>query len=168
MAVWNKFNLGEWEGKAGEPAVKTRDFTWQISPRSTTRCGKPPSTGCKEHAKDDEPFFMYLNFMKVHNPNFPSPDWKGKSPGRQPYLDSLMELDDNTGQVVQAIRDLGIAENTLVIWTTDNGAWVDAWPDAGYTPFRGEKGSVLSKAASACRPSPGGPARSSPARSTPR
>ena len=59
--------------------------------------------------------------------------------GRHPYLDSLMELDDNSGQVVQAIRDLGITEDTLVIWTTDNGAWVDAWPDAGYTPFRGVK-----------------------------
>jgi arylsulfatase len=45
--------------------------------------------------------------------------------------------------VVQAIRDLGLAENTLVVWTTDNGAWIDAWPDAGYTPFRGMKGSSL-------------------------
>ena len=79
--------------------------------------------------------------MKVHNPNYPSPRWKGKSPGGGNYLDSLMELDDNSGQVVQAIRDLGLAENTLVIWTTDNGAWIDAWPDAGYTPFRGMKGS---------------------------
>ena len=52
-----------------------------------------------------------------------------------------MEVDDNSGQVVQAIRDAGIAENTIVVWTTDNGAWIDAWPDAGYTPFRGEKGS---------------------------
>jgi arylsulfatase A-like enzyme len=47
-----------------------------------------------------------------------------------PYQDALMELDDNSGRVVQTIRDLGLAENTLVIWTTDNGAWVDAWPDA--------------------------------------
>jgi arylsulfatase len=68
----------------------------------------------QDHADDDEPFFMDLNFMKVHNPNFPSPEWKGKSPGRHPYLDSLMELDDNCGKVIQAIRDLGIAENTLV------------------------------------------------------
>jgi arylsulfatase len=52
-----------------------------------------------------------------------------------------MEVDDNSGQVVQAIRDAGIADNTIVVWTTDNGAWIDAWPDAGYTPFRGEKGS---------------------------
>jgi len=44
--------------------------------------------------------------------------------------------------VIQTIRDLGLAENTLLIWTTDNGAWVDAWPDAGYTPFRGMKGSA--------------------------
>ena len=86
---------------------------------------------------------MYLCFLKVHNPNNPSPRWKGKSPGGGNYLDSLMELDDNSGQVVRAIRDLGLAENTLVVWTTDNGAWIDAWPDAGYTPFRGMKGSSL-------------------------
>jgi arylsulfatase A-like enzyme len=66
----------------------------------------------------------------VHQPNFPSPEWKGKSPAGMPYQDALMELDDNSGRVVQTIRDLGLAENTLVIWTTDNGAWVDAWPDA--------------------------------------
>ena len=52
-----------------------------------------------------------------------------------------MELDDNSGQIVQALKDLGIADNTVVVWTTDNGAWLDAWPDAGYTPFRGMKGS---------------------------
>jgi arylsulfatase len=95
----------------------------------------------KQHAKDPKPFFVYLCFEKVHNPNNPSPRWKGKSPGGGNYLDALMELDDNSGQVVQALRDLGISENTIVIWTTDNGAWVDAWPDAGYTPFRGMKGS---------------------------
>src|SRR5262245_32171819 len=108
---------------------------------------------------------MYLCFLKAHNPNNPSPRWKVKSPGGGNYLDSLMELDDNSGQVVQAIRDLGIDQNTLVIWTTDNGAWIDAWPDAGYTPFRGMKGSP-SRAASAFRPSPGGGAISRPAQST--
>lgn len=142
MAEWNKFNLGEWEGKAGETPVKTRDFTWQDLATVDSEMRETAIQWLRDHAEDEEPFFMYLNFMKVHNPNFPSPEWKGKSPGRHPYLDSLMELDDNSGQVVQAIRDLGIDENTLVIWTTDNGAWVDAWPDAGYTPFRGEKGSA--------------------------
>jgi arylsulfatase A-like enzyme len=143
VAAWNKNNLGEWEGKAGQPAVKTRDFTWEDLATVDTEMRETAIKWLQDHAGDDEPFFMDLNFMKVHNPNFPSPEWKGKSPGRHPYLDSLMELDDNCGKVIQAIRDLGIAENTLVIWTTDNGAWVDAWPDAGYTPFRGEKGSAF-------------------------
>ena len=153
-----------WQGGRSAKAVKTR-----TSPsRSGTGDDEMRANAIhwlKAHAKDANPFFMYLNFMKVHNPNYPSPRFKGKSPGGGTYLDSLMELDDNTGQVMQAIRDLGLAENTLVVWTTDNGAWIDAWPDAGYTPFRGDKGR-LSRAASACRPSPGGPARSKPARST--
>ena len=94
----------------------------------------------QKHASDEKPFFMYVCFMKVHNPNNPSPRFKGKSAGGGNYLDSLMELDDNSGQILQAIRDAGIDENTIVVWTTDNGAWIDAWPDAGYTPFRGMKG----------------------------
>ena len=141
MAEWSKVNLGEWQGKAGMPPVKTREFEWQDLATVDTDMRKTAVQWLQDHAHDEQPFFMYLNFMKVHQPNFPSPEWKGKSPGRHPFLDSLMELDDNSGQVVQAIRDLGIAEDTLVVWTTDNGAWVDAWPDAGYTPFRGEKGS---------------------------
>ncbi|HEX5498634.1 MAG TPA: arylsulfatase, partial [Thermomicrobiales bacterium] len=143
VAAWNKFNLGEWDGKAGEPPVRTRTFDYTDMPTSDTETQQTAVKWIQQHAHDDKPFFMYLNFMKVHNPNFPAPAWKGKSPGRHPYLDSLMELDDNSGQVVQAIRDLGIAEDTLVIWTADNGAWLDAWPDAGYTPFRGMKGSVF-------------------------
>ncbi|MEK6259983.1 MAG: sulfatase-like hydrolase/transferase [Planctomycetota bacterium] len=78
--------------------------------------------------------------MKVHQPNFPAPEFKGKSPGQYPYLDSLMELDFNSGSVIEAVRKY-IPDDTMIVWTTDNGAWIDAWPDAGYTPFRGEKGS---------------------------
>ncbi len=142
IARWNQINLGEWQGKAGEPPVKTRTFTWEDLATVDTDMKNTAIQWLTDHAGGDDPFFMHLNFMKVHQPNFPSPEWKGKSPGRHPYLDSLMELDDNCGQVIQAIRDLGIAEDTLIVWTTDNGAWVDAWPDAGYTPFRGEKGSA--------------------------
>lgn len=141
MAMWGQINLGEWEQKPGGQPVKTREFTYQDLPTSDNLVRQTAVAWIKQHAHDEKPFFMYLNFMKLHQPNFPSPEWKGKSPGMHPYLDSLMELDDNTGQVLQAIQDAGIDENTLVIWTTDNGAWVDAWPDAGYTPFRGEKGS---------------------------
>jgi arylsulfatase len=75
--------------------------------------------------------------MKMHNPNNPAPKFAGKSRlGR--YSDSVMELDDNIGRVMDVIR--AEAPNTIVIITADNGAWQDAWPDAGTVPFRGEKG----------------------------
>jgi arylsulfatase A-like enzyme len=144
MELWEKMNLSEWEGKAGEaPKVSKKRFGYDDLATIDDIMREDAIKYIKEHAKDDRPFFMYLCFMKVHNPNNPSPRFKGKSPGTGRYLDSLMELDDNSGQVLQAIRDAGIAENTLVVWTTDNGAWIDAWPDAGYTPFRGMKGTAF-------------------------
>jgi arylsulfatase len=142
MALWSQVNLAEWEGKAGAPPrVVKKEFNYDDLATGDDEMRAKAIEWIKVHAKDPNPFFMYLCFLKVHNPNNPSPRWKGKSPGGGKYLDALMELDDNSGQVVQAIRDLGIDQNTLVIWTTDNGAWIDAWPDAGYTPFRGMKGS---------------------------
>jgi len=42
-----------------------------------------------------------------------------------------------------ALKEAGIDDNTIVVWTTDNGAWIDTWPDAGETPFRGEKSSTF-------------------------
>jgi arylsulfatase A-like enzyme len=94
----------------------------------------------KQHAKDDKPFFMDVNFMKMHNPTNPAPPFRGKSKLGN-YSDSMLELDANVGRVMDAIR--AEAPNTIVIITADNGAWQDAWPDAGVTPFRGEKGSVF-------------------------
>jgi len=141
-AVWNQVDLSHWDGKAGEaPTAVKKEFTYADLATGDDIMRAHAIDELTAHAKDDNPFFMYLCFLKVHNRNNPSPRRKGKSPRGGNYLDSLMELDDNSGQVVQAIRDLGLAENTLVVWTTDNGAWIDAWPDAGYTPFRGMKGS---------------------------
>src|SRR5262245_66321833 len=54
-----------------------------------------------------------------------------------------MELNNNTGKIINALRDLGIDNNTIVLWTSDNGPWVDAYPDAGYTPFRAMKGTTF-------------------------
>jgi arylsulfatase A-like enzyme len=93
-------------------------------------------------AKSGKPFFMDVNFMKVHQPNMPHPDYIGKSMSKSKFADSIVELDARVGRIMDKIRELGIADNTLVIWTTDNGAWQDVYPDAGYTPFRGTKGTV--------------------------
>lgn len=89
-----------------------------------------------------EPFFMHVNFMKMHQPSMPHPDFKGKSPSKSKYSDSLVENDARIGAIMDKIRELGLDDNTYVFWTTDNGAWQDVYPDAGYTPYRGTKGTI--------------------------
>jgi len=93
-------------------------------------------------AKDGKPFFINANFMKVHQPNLPAPEFKHKSLSKTKYADSIVELDTRVGNIMNKLRELGLDKNTLVFWTTDNGAWQDVYPDAGYTPFRGTKGTV--------------------------
>ncbi|MEZ5463024.1 arylsulfatase [Dokdonella sp.] len=94
-------------------------------------------------AKDtSRPFFINVNFMKVHQPNMPAPEFEHKSLSKSKYADSVVELDTRIGAIMDKIRSLGLDKNTLVFYTTDNGAWQDVYPDAGYTPFRGTKGTV--------------------------
>ena len=90
-----------------------------------------------------QPFFMSINFMKVHQPNMPAPEFIHKSLSKSKYADSVVENDARIGAIMDKLRALGLGKgNTLVFWTTDNGAWQDVYPDAGYTPFRGTKGTV--------------------------
>ncbi len=96
----------------------------------------------EQAAKEDAPFFIDVNFMKVHQPNLPHPDFKGKSKSKSKFADSVCELDARVGKLLDKLDELELAENTLVFFTTDNGAWQDVYPDAGYTPFRGTKGTV--------------------------
>ena len=93
-------------------------------------------------AKADAPFFMSINFMKVHQPNMPAPEFEHKSLSKSKYADSVVENDTRIGRVLDKVRALGLDKNTYVFWTSDNGAWQDVYPDAGYTPFRGTKGTV--------------------------
>ena len=133
-------NLDEWEGVAGKPATKVARITYDYLANFDVRQADSAVAYIKQHAKDDKPFFMDVNFMKMHNPTNPAPAFRGKSKLGN-YSDSMLELDANIGRVMDAIR--AEAPNTIVIITADNGAWQDAWPDAGVTPFRGEKGSVF-------------------------
>ena len=89
----------------------------------------------------DKPFFININFMKVHQPNLPHPDFIHKSMSKSKYADSIVENDTRIGDIMNKLHELGLDKgNTLVFWTTDNGAWQDVYPDCGYTPFRGTKG----------------------------
>ena len=80
--------------------------------------------------------------MKVHQPNMPAPEFEHKSLSKSKYADSVVENDTRIGRIMDKVRALGLDKNTYVFWTTDNGAWQDVYPDAGYTPFRGTKGTV--------------------------
>ena len=94
------------------------------------------------NAGSTQPFFMSVNFMKVHQPNLPHPDFIHQSLSKSKYADSVVEADARIGHVMDKVRALGLDKNTYIFWTTDNGAWQDVYPDAGYTPFRGTKGTV--------------------------
>ena len=130
-------NLGEWEGVAGQPAKMVGKITYDSMAMFDIRQTDSAIAYIKQHAKADKPFFMDINFLKMHNPTNAAPPFRGKS-HLGDYSDSLMELDDNIGRIMDVIRTE--APNTIVILTADNGAWLDAYPDAGTTPFRGAKG----------------------------
>jgi len=73
-------------------------------------------------ARAGSPFFMSINFMKVHQPNMPHPDFIHKSMSKSKYADSVLENDTRIGRILDKVRALGLDKNTYVFWTTDNGA----------------------------------------------
>src|SRR5271156_4705734 len=131
-------NLYEWEGVAGQPAKQVAKITYDYMATMDQRQADYAVAYIKDHAKSGKPFFMDVNWIKMHNPTNAAPDFRGRS-HLGDYSDSLMEMDADIGKVLDEIR--ADAPNTIVILTADNGAWLDAYPDAGTTPFRGEKGS---------------------------
>ena len=133
-------NLGEWEGVAGKPATRVATITYDSLATFDERQSDNAVAYIKAHAHSGKPFFLDINYIKMHNPTNAAPDFAGKS-HLGDYSDSLMELDADIGKVMDEIR--ADAPNTIVILTADNGAWLDAYPDAGTTPFRGEKGSAF-------------------------
>ncbi|WP_441281080.1 arylsulfatase [Tardiphaga sp. 862_B3_N1_1] len=90
-------------------------------------------------SKAGKPFFLWHNTTRMHVWTRLSKRWDGKT-GLGLYSDGMQELDYVVGGLLKKLDDLGIADNTLVIFTTDNGAEKFTWPDGGTSPFRGEKG----------------------------
>ena len=91
-------------------------------------------------AKADKPFFVWLNTTGMHFRTHRAEKHKGKS-GQGFYNDVMVAHDELVGEMLDQLDDLGIAENTLVFYSTDNGVHYNTWPDAGITPFRSEKNS---------------------------
>jgi arylsulfatase len=90
----------------------------------------------------DKPFFVWFNATHMHFRTHVKPESKGQA-GRwqSEYHDTMIDHDALVGALLALVDELGIADDTIVIYSTDNGPHMNSWPDAGMTPFRGEKNS---------------------------
>jgi arylsulfatase len=88
----------------------------------------------------DEPFFVWFNTSHMHFRTHCKPESKGQA-GRwqSEYHDTMIDHDKQIGELLDLIDELGLAEDTIVMYSTDNGPHMNSWPDAGMTPFRSEK-----------------------------
>ena len=86
------------------------------------------------------PFFVWMNMTHMHFRTHTKPESLGQA-GRwqSPYHDTMIDHDSNVGQLLDLLDELGIAEDTIVIYSTDNGPHANSWPDGATTPFRSEK-----------------------------
>lgn len=92
-------------------------------------------------AKANKPFFLWYNPSRMHVFTRLSPKWENKT-GYGLYADGMAELDNEVGEILKQLDELKIADNTIVVFTSDNGAELLSWPDGGNTPFKGEKGTT--------------------------
>src|SRR6516225_8562079 len=96
----------------------------------------------QRQVRANKPFFVWVNTTHMHFRTHTKPESIGQS-GRwqSPYHDTMIDHDKNVGTVLKALDDLGIANNTFVMYSTDNGPHMNSWPDGAMTPFRNEKNS---------------------------
>jgi len=93
-------------------------------------------------AEEDTPFFVWFNSTHMHFRTHVKPESRGRA-GRwqSEYHDTMLDHDDLVGTLLDELDRLGIADNTIVMYSTDNGPHMNSWPDGGMTPFRSEKNS---------------------------
>ena len=89
--------------------------------------------------KDGKPFFVWWNSTRMHIWTHLKPESRKARPGLGVYPDGMVEHDGHVGQLLEKLDELGIEDNTIVMYSTDNGAEAMSWPDGGTTVFRGEK-----------------------------
>jgi arylsulfatase len=132
------------EAKGPGEVTKVRPYTREYRKQIESDIAKASVSYIKEQAKAGDPFFLMIGWTRPHFPNDTSEEFRGRS-GVGRYGDSVVELDHRTGEVLGAIREAGVEDNTIVIWISDNGPTITATAldeihagDAG--PFRGELG----------------------------
>jgi len=108
------------EGRKGKTPKKVRPYRLDYRPLIDRDLTDKAKDFLRRQVEADKPFFVYLPYTATHFPTMPHPDFVGKS-GNGPWADLLMQIDSYTGELLDALDALGVADNTIVIFTADNG-----------------------------------------------
>src|SRR5512136_646092 len=131
--------LHSWaDGKGGQKIEDTGPLTKKRMETIDDEVTEQALRFIDEAHQADKPFFMWYNTTAMHFRTHPAEKHKGKS-GQGDYNDVMVAHDENIGLMLNKLDELGIADNTIVMYSTDNGVHYNTWPDAGITPFRSEK-----------------------------
>jgi len=124
------------DGKVEDTGPLTKKRMETIDDETTTAC----MNFIKRQAQNGKPFFTWMNFTRMHLFTHVRESMRGQSGmvGNE-YADGMIEMDNNVGKLMALLDELKITDNTIVIFTTDNGPNQFSWPDAATTPFRSEK-----------------------------
>jgi arylsulfatase A-like enzyme len=117
------------KGPFGSERQKTLDAEFMVESKRFIR----------EAVEGDKPFFVWHNTTRMHYQTHLPPEYDGVT-GYGLYADGVKQMDDHVGELLDLLEELGVADDTVVMFSTDNGAASNSWPDGGNQPFRGEKG----------------------------
>jgi arylsulfatase A-like enzyme len=127
------------DGKVTDTGPLNEKRMETIDDETTTAC----MDFMERQVKAGKPFFTWMNFTRMHIFTHVRPEYRGKAglgPGNE-YADGMWEMDQDVGKLLKKLDDLKIADNTIVVFSTDNGPNFFTWPDAASSPFRSEKDS---------------------------
>ena len=128
------------DGKGGQTIEDTGPLTKKRMETIDDEAYEKASAFIRQAVKDDVPFFVWFNTTHMHFRTHCKPESRGQA-GRwqSEYHDVMIDHDKTIGQMLKLLDELGVTDNTFVMYSTDNGPHRNSWPDAGTTPFRSEK-----------------------------
>jgi arylsulfatase A-like enzyme len=126
------------DGKGNQTVVDTGPLTMKRMETIDEEITSKAIGWMEKQVKADKPFFLWYNSTAMHFRTHLAEKNRGKS-GQDDYSDRMVTHDEQIGQILDKLDELGIADNTIVMYTTDNGPENDTWPDGANTPFRSQK-----------------------------
>jgi len=126
------------DGKGGQTIKDTGPLTKKRMETVDEEITSAALAWMEKQAKADQPFFLWYNSTAMHFRTHVAEKNRGKS-GQDEYSDRMVTHDEQIGQMLDKLDELGIADNTIVMYSTDNGPENDTWPDGANTPFRSQK-----------------------------